>query len=44
MLAELRDDNQGVVAAMREAHGLCDEHEDVATANLLETFIDLIPL
>jgi starvation-inducible DNA-binding protein len=25
---------------MREAHGLCDEHEDVATASLLEVFID----
>lgn len=40
MLAELRDDNQRVVASMREAHGLCDKHEDVATASLLETFID----
>jgi starvation-inducible DNA-binding protein len=40
MLAELRDDNQRVVASMREAHGLCDEHEHVATASLLETFID----
>jgi starvation-inducible DNA-binding protein len=40
MLSELREDNQRVVASMREAHGLCDEHEDVATASLLETFID----
>ena len=40
MLAELREDNQRVVASMREAHGLCDEHEDVATASLLENFID----
>jgi starvation-inducible DNA-binding protein len=40
MLAELRDDNQRVVASMREAHGLCDEHENVATASLLEVFID----
>jgi starvation-inducible DNA-binding protein len=40
MLAELRDDNQRVVASMREAHGLCDEHEDVATASLLEVYID----
>ena len=40
MLAELRDDNQRVVASMREAHGLCDEHDDVATASLLEVFID----
>ena len=40
MLAELRDDNQRVVSAMREAHDLCDEHNDVATASLLENFID----
>ena len=40
MLAELRDDNQKVVEAMREAHGLCDDGEDVATASLLEVFID----
>ncbi|MBS0535633.1 MAG: DNA starvation/stationary phase protection protein [Proteobacteria bacterium] len=40
MLAELREDNQAVVKAMREAHGLCDEHEDVATASLLENYID----
>ncbi len=40
MLAELRDDNQQVVASMREAHGLCDEHGDVASASLLENFID----
>ena len=29
-----------VAAAMRKAHELCDEHEDVATASLLENFID----
>ena len=40
MLAELREDNEHVVKAMREAHDLCDEHEDVATASLLEVFID----
>jgi len=40
MLAELREDNQKVIAAMREAHDLCDEHNDVATASLLENFID----
>jgi len=40
MLAELREDNQRVVAAMREAHDVCGEHNDVATASLLETFID----
>jgi starvation-inducible DNA-binding protein len=40
MLAELREDNQRVVAAMRETHSLCDEHNDVATASLIEVYID----
>jgi starvation-inducible DNA-binding protein len=40
MLAELRDDNQRVISAMREAHDVCEEHNDVATASLLENFID----
>ena len=40
MLRELMNDNKADVAHMREAHKLCDEHEDVATASLLEVFID----
>jgi starvation-inducible DNA-binding protein len=40
MLAELRDDTQRMIAAMREAHDVCDEHNDVASTSLLETFID----
>jgi starvation-inducible DNA-binding protein len=40
MLAELRDDNKQLVASMRETHGLCDEHDDVASASLLENWID----
>jgi len=40
MLAELRDDNKQLIASMRETHGLCDEHGDVATASLLENWID----
>jgi starvation-inducible DNA-binding protein len=40
MLAELRDDNKQLVASLRETHGLCEEHEDVATASLLEVWID----
>jgi starvation-inducible DNA-binding protein len=40
MLAELRDDNKQLVASLRETHGLCDEHNDVATASLLENWID----
>ena len=40
MLAELRDDNLQLVSHMRETHEICDEHRDVATASLLETWID----
>ena len=40
MLAELREDNERVADAMRAAHGLCEEHKDVATASLLEVWID----
>ena len=40
MLRELMSDNKKVAEAMRECHELCDEHEDVATASLLENFID----
>jgi starvation-inducible DNA-binding protein len=40
MLAELRDDNKQLAANMREAHSLCDEHGDVASASLLENWID----
>jgi starvation-inducible DNA-binding protein len=40
MLAELRDDNKLLAAGLREMHGLCDEHDDVASAGLLENLID----
>jgi starvation-inducible DNA-binding protein len=40
MLRELMADNKAVAAAMRKAHDLCDEHKDVATASLLEMYID----
>ncbi len=40
MLAELRDDNMQTAARMRETHGVCDEHGDVASASLLENWID----
>jgi starvation-inducible DNA-binding protein len=40
MLAELRDDNMQLAAHMRETHNICDEHGDVATASLLENWID----
>jgi starvation-inducible DNA-binding protein len=40
MLAELRSDNMELAARMRETHALCDEHGDVASASLLEVWID----
>src|SRR3989441_12438156 len=40
MLAELRDDNKALAARMREAHNVCEEHRDVATASLLEVWVD----
>jgi len=40
MLLELMDDNKAQIKNMRDAHKLADEHEDVATASLLEVFID----
>jgi starvation-inducible DNA-binding protein len=40
MLAELREDNRLFAVRLREAHGLCDEHRDLAGASLLESLID----
>jgi starvation-inducible DNA-binding protein len=40
MIAELRDDNATLTKNMREVHSLCDEADDVATASLLENWID----
>jgi starvation-inducible DNA-binding protein len=40
MLEELTSDNKAMAKAMRDAHEICDEHGDVATASLLENFID----
>jgi starvation-inducible DNA-binding protein len=40
MLAELRDDNIELAEHMRETHELCEQHQDVATASLLESWID----
>src|SRR5438034_2441612 len=40
MLAELREDNARLADPMRETHNVCDEHRDVATASLLEVWID----
>ncbi|WP_321856570.1 Dps family protein [Paraburkholderia tropica] len=40
MLDELRRDNESLVKYMRELHQLCDDKEDVATASLIENWID----
>ncbi|MDB5582089.1 MAG: starvation/stationary phase protection protein [Bradyrhizobium sp.] len=40
MIAELGDDNKTLTRNMREVHSLCDEAGDVATASLLENWID----
>ena len=40
MLADLRDENQSLVTRMRQAHEKCDDGGDVATASLLEVWID----
>jgi len=40
MLAELQDDNKSLATRLREAHNVCDDHRDVATASLIEVWID----
>src|SRR4051812_21000229 len=40
MLAELREDNKTLAERLREAHNVCEEHRDLATASLIEVWID----
>jgi starvation-inducible DNA-binding protein len=40
MLAELASDNQRLTRYLRSAHAVCDEHNDVATASMIENWID----
>jgi starvation-inducible DNA-binding protein len=40
MLAELREDNQALAARLREVHEMVDEHRDIASASLIEGWID----
>ena len=40
MIAELGEDNQTLAARLREAHNVCEEHRDVATASLIEVWVD----
>jgi starvation-inducible DNA-binding protein len=40
MLVELRGDNQQLTRELRSTHELCEHHNDVATASLIENWID----
>ena len=40
MLAELCEDNKTLATRLREAHGVCDDHHDIATASFIEVLID----
>jgi starvation-inducible DNA-binding protein len=40
MLSELREDEKALVISMRAVHALCDSTGDIATASLLETWVD----
>lgn len=40
MLAELREDNKTLAGRLREAHHVCEEYGDIATASLIEVWID----
>ena len=40
MLAELREDNKSLAASFRETHDLCNDHRDIASASLIEVWID----
>ena len=40
MLTELCEDNQQLTRSLRAAHEICDRHNDVATASLIEVWID----
>jgi starvation-inducible DNA-binding protein len=40
MLAELREDSKSLTARLRAAHGVCDAYHDIASASLVEVWID----
>jgi starvation-inducible DNA-binding protein len=40
MLIELREDNAQLAGRLRAAHAVCDQHGDVASASLIENWID----
>jgi starvation-inducible DNA-binding protein len=40
MLSELCDNNRALVTSLRQAHEVCDDNRDIATASLIENWID----
>ena len=40
MIAELREDNKTLATRLRETHHVCDKHRDIASASLIEIWID----
>jgi len=40
MLRELMNDNKKVAENMRKAHEVCDDHDDAASASLIENWLD----
>jgi starvation-inducible DNA-binding protein len=40
MIGELCEDNQHLIRSLRGTHEVCDRHNDVATASLIENWID----
>ena len=40
MLSELMQDNRTLTQFLRSAHALCDRHKDIATASLIENWVD----
>jgi starvation-inducible DNA-binding protein len=40
MLAELREDNKTLAVSLRAAHQLCEKYKDIATASMIEIWVD----
>ncbi len=40
MLTELREDNERFTAFLRQAHAVCDTYGDIATASMIENWVD----
>jgi starvation-inducible DNA-binding protein len=40
MFAELHQDNLGLAARLRDGHNVCEKHCDIATASMIEVWIE----